>query len=155
MEIRNCDYRLPTARQDIYVCRHSKVEKPDNLVTRNDCLNCKFWSVKDLSPREIKQIPKVEKVELSPEEKEEKRLWNISEGLTNFKYTKDKTVTLPQFKRRLDICDSCPERAENANSCTKCGCNLIVKASLLDFTCPIDKWPKLSIKKKTKSIEIN
>lgn len=55
---------------------------------------------------------------------------------------------LPQekVKIRLDICDTCPEVNKNSPNwtCTKCGCNLKIKASWASQECPIKKWPPIA-----------
>lgn len=43
----------------------------------------------------------------------------------------------PEAKRRLHICDMCPER--KGTRCGACGCPLIAKARS-DSGCPKDKW---------------
>lgn len=60
---------------------------------------------------------------------------HIASGMP--KLPEDKT------KIRLDICESCPEvNKETPNwTCTKCGCNLKIKASWATQDCPLKKWP--------------
>lgn len=47
------------------------------------------------------------------------------------------------LKQRLDVCDACPEvNKDKPNwTCTKCGCNLKIKASWASQDCPLKKWP--------------
>lgn len=40
---------------------------------------------------------------------------------------------------RLAICAQCPLRTPD-NTCSKCGCNLDLKTSWAEQTCPEDKW---------------
>jgi hypothetical protein len=50
------------------------------------------------------------------------------------------------LEARLAICDTCPEVNKNSPNwtCTKCGCNLKIKASWASQDCPIKKWPLIS-----------
>lgn len=42
-------------------------------------------------------------------------------------------------KKRMDICDECPEFSKK-NICKKCGCFMKVKSKLALSECPIGKW---------------
>ena len=46
--------------------------------------------------------------------------------------------TQEETNRRLNICSSC--QFFNNGTCSKCGCNLSIKAELSTTRCPIDKW---------------
>ena len=41
---------------------------------------------------------------------------------------------------RLKICNSCPAFRKNTKRCSKCGCFMKIKATLLDAKCPIGTW---------------
>ena len=78
---------------------------------------------------------------------------NIFEKAANFAKAAVKHVAsgMPkvsdeQLKIRLDVCDICPEvNKDNPNwTCTKCGCNLKIKASWATQDCPIKKWPAIT-----------
>ena len=45
---------------------------------------------------------------------------------------------MKERKRRLQICNECPER--NNNRCSLCGCFLKTKSMLKHSECPIGKW---------------
>lgn len=49
-----------------------------------------------------------------------------------------KQVTAEQYEARAKICDACPRR--RGNKCTVCTCNLSVKMSWADQSCPEKKW---------------
>tara|TARA_R110002126_G_scaffold134759_2_gene278937 strand:+ start:86 stop:298 length:213 start_codon:yes stop_codon:yes gene_type:complete len=40
--------------------------------------------------------------------------------------------------KRMEVCNSCPEKKGNA--CGKCGCNLEAKTRAKTASCPIKKW---------------
>lgn len=52
-------------------------------------------------------------------------------------------VNEEQLKNRLAVCDACPEVNKSSPNwtCTKCGCNLKIKASWASQDCPLKKWP--------------
>lgn len=52
------------------------------------------------------------------------------------------TVDVDQYRDRLLICQSCPER--NGYSCGVCGCLLRVKAIGSDWDCPLGRWPAIT-----------
>lgn len=43
---------------------------------------------------------------------------------------------------RMDICNQCPQKNHDRNTCTKCGCYLPAKTIIKITHCPMDKWPK-------------
>ena len=45
-----------------------------------------------------------------------------------------------EFKKRLNICESCPEYRPLTKQCKKCNCFLILKAFLKTSKCPLGKW---------------
>lgn len=51
---------------------------------------------------------------------------------------------IPEYaKIRTDICQQCPEKNHERNTCKKCGCYIPAKALLKGISsCPLDKWPK-------------
>ena len=55
-------------------------------------------------------------------------------------------VSKEVLEARLAICNTCPEVNKNSPNwtCTKCGCNLKIKASWASQDCPIKKWPLIS-----------
>lgn len=44
------------------------------------------------------------------------------------------------FKKRLEICKSCPHLMKWTNQCKECGCFMDLKAKLPNASCPIHKW---------------
>lgn len=71
---------------------------------------------------------------------------NFAVALTKHVATGMPTLTEDKVKIRLDICDTCPEVNKSTPNwtCTKCGCNLKVKASWAGQDCPIKKWPAIT-----------
>jgi len=51
-------------------------------------------------------------------------------------------VETEEYKKRLAICQSCPELIKATFQCKKCGCFMKQKAKLSDASCPINKWGK-------------
>lgn len=45
-----------------------------------------------------------------------------------------------EHRRRLDICEACPEYDAAQNRCRKCGCFNSLKAKLESQKCPLEKW---------------
>jgi|DEB0MinimDraft_3_1074331.scaffolds.fasta_scaffold14756_3 hypothetical protein len=43
-------------------------------------------------------------------------------------------------KRRLSICQECPELRPKVNMCKKCGCIMPGKVFFTKASCPIGKW---------------
>ena len=69
-----------------------------------------------------------------------RQAWNLAQALADFVADGLRTVTAEQYKRRVEICDTCPER--RGNRCLKCGCRLALKARGRTFKCPLGKWPQ-------------
>lgn len=52
------------------------------------------------------------------------------------------------YKKRLDLCNSCPERLKNSKNkplnkfsrCPMCGCIISLKAKLSTEECPLGDW---------------
>lgn len=66
--------------------------------------------------------------------------WNLAVSLKDFVSDGFKLVDKEDYEARLQICDDCEFR--KGNRCSKCGCNLKVKAKGRAFKCPEDKWDK-------------
>ena len=64
-----------------------------------------------------------------------KELLNMLQGWGN--YIVPSEAKEPEAKRRLQICNTCPER--KGTICGTCGCVLVAKARS-DSGCPKDKW---------------
>ena len=49
-----------------------------------------------------------------------------------------------EVKRRLDTCNSCPEKTEHpvarVAQCAACGCFIAAKTRIRSSTCPLNKW---------------
>lgn len=41
---------------------------------------------------------------------------------------------------RLEICKACPALRKTTMQCTKCGCFMKLKTTLVAASCPIGKW---------------
>jgi hypothetical protein len=67
------------------------------------------------------------------EETKNIRPWDI------FKKNVDKVQDL-EFKKRMDICNQCPEFIKLTTQCKQCGCVMGAKAKLFQASCPIGKW---------------
>ena len=68
-----------------------------------------------------------------------RQAWNLAQSLADFVADGCTTVSEEQYRQRLKICDTCPERRNNR--CMKCGCRLSLKARGRAFKCPEEKWP--------------
>ena len=72
-----------------------------------------------------------------------KQAWNLTKSLADFASDGFKLVTKEEYAARLVICDSCEYRRNTR--CSKCGCNLAIKAKGRAFKCPENKWPNVQI----------
>lgn len=45
-----------------------------------------------------------------------------------------------KIEARLEICKVCPSFKKNTQRCSKCGCFMQLKATLLQAKCPLGKW---------------
>lgn len=70
-----------------------------------------------------------------------RQAWNLARALADFVADGCKTVTADEYRRRLEICDTCDQRRNNR--CMKCGCRLSLKARGRAFACPLDQWLKV------------
>ena len=66
---------------------------------------------------------------------------NLGEAVANHIVDGMEKVSKQQMATRLSICKGCPALDEAKGTCTKCGCNLSIKAGWRSSTCPLDKWP--------------
>jgi len=67
-----------------------------------------------------------------------RQAWNLATSLAAFVSDGLKLVDADEYKRRLEICDGCDRRS--GGRCSKCGCNLAIKARGRAFRCPLGKW---------------
>ena len=68
-----------------------------------------------------------------------RQAWNLARALTDFVADGCHAVSHEEYRQRLEICDSCPQR--RGNRCRQCGCRLSLKARGRAFQCPLEKWP--------------
>ena len=68
-----------------------------------------------------------------------RRAWSLTQALADFAADGFKTLTEAEYRRRLEICDTCDRR--RGNQCLECGCYLKLKARGSAFQCPLGKWP--------------
>ncbi len=64
--------------------------------------------------------------------------WNVGGALADFVEDGFATVDKTEYRRRLEVCDSCDRR--RGNQCLECGCFLKLKAGGRAFACPLGKW---------------
>ena len=67
--------------------------------------------------------------------------WNYANAVKNHALQVLKggdSVSEEEYKRRLNVCAICPNRADNR--CTACGCPIEDKASWQSSFCPVGKW---------------
>jgi len=72
-----------------------------------------------------------------------RQAWNLARSLADFVADGCKTLGESEYRRRLEICDTCPLR--RGNRCLKCGCRLSLKARGRAFKCPENKWPPVQL----------
>jgi hypothetical protein len=126
--------------------------------TKNNVKVCTVCNVKHFSfhkPEEIHRICKLDRKEPSqtklileiPKRKEKpiqemppvsKQIFNFLGAVKDF-IASPGFVSKEEYEARIAICDTCPLRRNNR--CTKCGCNLTLKARGAAFHCPEKKWP--------------
>ncbi len=64
---------------------------------------------------------------------------NLGKAMVNYALDGFANVSEEDYKKRLNICENCPERTENW-VCKKCGCGLKLKAKWASQSCPLGKW---------------
>src|SRR5262245_23885988 len=67
------------------------------------------------------------------------RAWNLTQAVAAYVSDGCQSVTPDEYRNRLTICQSCPERSDNM--CLKCGCYLPIKATVRAAECPLARWP--------------
>jgi hypothetical protein len=70
-----------------------------------------------------------------------RQAWNLARALADFLADGCQTLTEEQYRRRLEICDTCDRR--RGNRCLVCGCRLALKARGRAFQCPLSQWPEV------------
>lgn len=43
-------------------------------------------------------------------------------------------------KKRMEICEQCPELSPKTKQCKQCGCFMVMKTKITLATCPLEKW---------------
>lgn len=69
-----------------------------------------------------------------------KKAINFGKALVDHALSGFKTLNDEEYKKRIDICNSC-EFLSESKSCNKCGCNIELKAKWAEQECPEKKWP--------------
>lgn len=54
----------------------------------------------------------------------------------------NKVISKTLFKKRMNICYTCPYYDDTFIRCKQCGCFLMLKAILVATNCPLNKWKK-------------
>ena len=54
-------------------------------------------------------------------------------------------VDIEISRSRMAICEYCPELIKATKQCKKCGCLMHLKTKLPNASCPIGKWPEITI----------
>lgn len=140
MKLPNCEFRKSTEVDHHFVCLHNRVRVAGGRVTSEVCRTCSartLPSITQLSSTANSFGQSAKRRSPNPTQ----RAWNLAASVKDFISDGCRTVLKEQFEERLKICDGCEFR--NANSCTKCGCRLNLKARGRAFRCPVDRWPKL------------
>jgi hypothetical protein len=134
-----CHYRELTERPFIFFCRHTAVRSPQSLVVGSMCALCSVRETPCKEPRKLPGAAEDAAEKVSPPWYQ--KVWNLTTSVASFVADGMKTVNKEQYDERLAICSVCAER--KGNSCTRCGCNLTLKAQGRAFECPLSKWPKI------------
>lgn len=67
------------------------------------------------------------------------RTWNLAKAIAQFVADGCKTVSVDDYRARLNVCDDCESRF--ADVCLECGCCIAAKAQFRSSECPLAKWP--------------
>lgn len=114
MNLPDCEWRGETALDAKsrlrYKCVHPKMAQGRDfvLVHEANCLECTYCQ------------------------------WDATKVSSGYSQAKPKHVTKDVFSARLNICDSCDQRAGNY-CCAAGGCGLIHKLRIAKFECPLGK----------------
>lgn len=91
----------------------------------------------DNNQTEIINIPIRPKQDLTTYNK----MFNLLSSVKDFISDGFTLVSKEDYETRLNICNECQFRVNN--TCSKCGCNLSLKATGRAFQCPEHKWPEI------------
>lgn len=122
-----CPYQVPTNHPQWFYCRHTAVHTPNHLVPLPICETCVARHTPCETPRPESRMPSVARMG-----------WNAAASAVAFLADGLRTVSADVYRQRLEICDQCEYRAHDR--CTKCGCNLSLKARGRKFECPDGRW---------------
>jgi len=129
-----CRHRGAALEGGNFECFHPQLLLPEGSNTET-CRVCREAGIFfDAEPIEVEHT-----IKRSKDYSLWSRPWNLLKSLRDF--TKDgcRTLSVDDYKRRLDVCTACPQRERN--KCGICGCYLSLKARGRAFRCPLDKWP--------------
>lgn len=136
MNLPECDYRVDLGDPREFFCQHTRVHVRDSIVHAGICSQCTMRNVECFDPRPAPDS--LEQARTAPPPLPRK-VWNLSKSLAAFVADGMRFVSRDEYRARLEICDSCPER--DGNRCRQCGCRLSLKARGRAFECPLAKWP--------------
>lgn len=52
----------------------------------------------------------------------------------------EKIISKQRYRKRIKTCLECESYDPKYNRCKECGCFLLLKAALINTSCPKDKW---------------
>lgn len=130
-----CRHRGPTLPDGRHACLHPQLALPDGS-DEETCRICREAGIFfDKEPIAVEHI-----VKRSKDYSLWSRPWNLLKSLRDFAADGCRTLSLEDYKKRLEICTECEQRERN--KCGICGCYLSLKARGRAFRCPLDKWPR-------------
>lgn len=139
MPLPPCDLRVTTTVADKFFCRHSSVKVSGSLVPGAACACCPVRLIPCDSLRDIPTVEDLEQLSSeSPPPSLVTKAWNFVTAVRDFVADGCTTVSNEVYEHRLQICDQCDQRV--GQSCSKCGCQLALKARGRAFDCPLSKW---------------
>lgn len=131
MDEPKCEYRCAAPFSGQFFCRHDRVRTSNSLVVIDVCDACTQRLTPSETPRDCPEFtadaPGLPQL-----------AWNLVRSLATFVADGLAFVSPAEYEERLRICDLCDRR--RGNVCSKCGCNLSLKARGRAFNCPLGKW---------------
>jgi hypothetical protein len=140
-ELPACEWRVDTHLENRCYCRHGAIASVSGIIDRMACRVCPVRLTNNPSPRPILSAEQLKKVvDLPPTMPSiASQLWNLSRAVKDFIADGMQTVDAAEYSERLTICETCENRL--GDRCTRCGCQLTLKAQGRVFQCPDNRWP--------------
>lgn len=133
----NCIFQQDENNSRKKFCKCGRViftDSPPHKIIANNCglKTTNSLLIVELKTKEKKTAPKMERPSFFKQTK------SLLSAVKDFVSDGCSLVDKTEYQRRLEICNTCPQK--NNDRCGVCNCILAIKAQAKVWHCPINKW---------------